>query len=367
MPTTLLWPDLTKKIHRTEYAAISPLNPANSHAGKTVVVTGGATGIGLAIARAFLRASARTVVLLARREEVLGEAAAELRKESGGKSAGHDKVLTYAVDITDEDRVNDVFAEVRQRINANNDDDDDDDVKPTEGKAATNHDIDVLVLSATYVAHDLPALGYSQQSLRATFETNVIGNLNAIRAFVPEAAHIPMADIYAGNMLTPLRPVRQTTTTTTAPTSTAPSSSPDDRVIINITDVASYTPFPTQSLYSASKLFFAHMIRHLDAELSQLSSSSSSSSPNRPVVVRAHSLHPAAVLTPASRAIGYDETTFDWDDESLPGGFAVWLASGRARFLRGRFVHATWDVDELVGMEGRFAEDGDLAAVVLKV
>ena len=35
------------------------------------------------------------------------------------------------------------------------------------------------------------------------------------------------------------------------------------------------------------------------------------------------------------------------DDVSLPGGFNVWLASDEARFLKGKFVWANWDVDEL--------------------
>lgn len=35
------------------------------------------------------------------------------------------------------------------------------------------------------------------------------------------------------------------------------------------------------------------------------------------------------------------------DDSSLPGGFCVWLASPEAEFLKGRFVWANWDVEEL--------------------
>ncbi|KAB2574382.1 Short-chain dehydrogenase/reductase SDR [Lasiodiplodia theobromae] len=350
MSSTHPWPNLTKTTHRTEYAAISPLNPANSHAGKTVVVTAGATGVGLFISRGFLRAGARTVVLLARREAVLAEAAAGLRDEFGEKSSDGavDKVLTYAVDITDEDRVNDVFADVRRRINSG---DDNDDGK----KVELRRDIDILVLSAAYVDHGLPVLGYTQQSLRASFETNVLGNLNAVRAFVPEAAYMPVADM-SGEVRAPVR-------TAPPPASSSPSTtSSSDRVIIAIADVMSYTLFPTQSLYGASKLpFHTFMLRHLDTELRQLSSTTTF----RPV--RAHALHPGALLTPAGVDIGFTEQMFPWDDPSLPGGFATWLASDAGRFLRGRFVHATWDVDELVGMRGRFEEDADLAEVVLKV
>jgi len=32
---------------------------------------------------------------------------------------------------------------------------------------------------------------------------------------------------------------------------------------------------------------------------------------------------------------------------SLPGSFHLWLASPEARFLKGKFLWANWDVDEL--------------------
>ncbi|KAL1645409.1 hypothetical protein SLS58_003716 [Diplodia intermedia] len=70
MSTTLLWPDLTERIHRAEYAAMSPLNPANSHAAPAL-------------------ASCSPDV-----RKCLAEAAAELPRESEGKSAGRDKVLS---------------------------------------------------------------------------------------------------------------------------------------------------------------------------------------------------------------------------------------------------------------------------------
>ena len=41
----------------------------------------------------------------------------------------------------------------------------------------------------------------------------------------------------------------------------------------------------------------------------------------------------------------YDEA--DLDLVSLPASFNVWLASPEARFLKGKFLWANWDVDEL--------------------
>ena len=37
----------------------------------------------------------------------------------------------------------------------------------------------------------------------------------------------------------------------------------------------------------------------------------------------------------------------DRDIVALPAHFAVWLASDEARYLRGKMVWASWDVDEL--------------------
>ena len=37
----------------------------------------------------------------------------------------------------------------------------------------------------------------------------------------------------------------------------------------------------------------------------------------------------------------------DFDSVSLPASFNVWLASPEARFLKGKFLWANWDVDEL--------------------
>lgn len=50
-----------------------------------------------------------------------------------------------------------------------------------------------------------------------------------------------------------------------------------------------------------------------------------------------------------------------FDDPGLPGSFAVWLASPEARFLHGRFVWASWDVEELAAgdLRKRLEEDYD--------
>src|SRR5262245_15126779 len=67
-------------------------------AGKRILVTGGGTGLGLAMGRRFLELGAE-LVICGRREPVLAEAAAALKAETGGK------VETHACDIRSADTV----------------------------------------------------------------------------------------------------------------------------------------------------------------------------------------------------------------------------------------------------------------------
>ena len=63
------------------------------------------------------------------------------------------------------------------------------------------------------------------------------------------------------------------------------------------------------------------------------------------------SFHPGGVLTELGRNNGMTEDMYEWDDENLPGHFAVWLATPEAKFLHGRMLATHWDVDELKGEE----------------
>jgi NAD(P)-dependent dehydrogenase (short-subunit alcohol dehydrogenase family) len=74
-----------------------------------------------------------------------------------------------------------------------------------------------------------------------------------------------------------------------------------------------------------------------------------------------YSIQPGAIATDMSREAGYnpdiDAGDFTWevsqeaksivggyDDVSLPTSFIVWLASPEARFLKGKYLGANWDV-----------------------
>ncbi|KAL4958626.1 SDR family NAD(P)-dependent oxidoreductase [Aspergillus stella-maris] len=69
------------KIQRFPYEAIDPHRPQLSQKGRTVIVTGGSSGIGYAVSRAFAEASADRVIIVGRRPAAVTEAAASLSTE----------------------------------------------------------------------------------------------------------------------------------------------------------------------------------------------------------------------------------------------------------------------------------------------
>jgi NAD(P)-dependent dehydrogenase (short-subunit alcohol dehydrogenase family) len=260
-------------------------------------VTGGGSGIGFATARAFAIAGAKAIIIVARRVETLKEKAAQLAAELPST-----KVLTFPLDISNEDAVNKVFAEVRDRLSA---------------------DIDVVVLSAATMMIGVPAMQYSTKQLYDAFGTNVIGNINVVRAFL--------------STIDPKSPESKTR-----------------KIILDISTHSSYERYPMQAMYGASKLAFTHFVRHIGAEYARTG-------------LRIHSYHPGGILTDATRVGGLDEDSYAWDDVSLPAGLATWLASPAAAFLNGRFILSNWDVDELAALKDTFEADEDFGRIVLKI
>ncbi len=80
----------------------------NLLAGKRILITGGATGLGKSMGRRFLELGAATLYICGRREQVLAEAAEELREATGGT------VKTFACDVRDNARVEEIIAQIWQ-------------------------------------------------------------------------------------------------------------------------------------------------------------------------------------------------------------------------------------------------------------
>lgn len=99
-------PHFTKTHHTTGYPAIDPTRPELSAAGKTVLVTGGGTGIGFFAAQAFAKAGAAELILVGRRADVLERAKAEISAAHPGT-----RVRTSVADIADARAVDALFAD----------------------------------------------------------------------------------------------------------------------------------------------------------------------------------------------------------------------------------------------------------------
>lgn len=306
-------PECNKLTASMKYPAIDPTNPANSAAGKTVLVTGGASGIGLAIVRAFAAAGASSIIYLGRRVAILDETSRQLREDFP-----RTKFKTYAADVMNREAIENMFAELR----------------------SGDEDVDILVLNAAYTEQGLAACAYSPEEMRQSFDTNVLGNMNLVRGFLGRAADTSrvkrsrtIAGGHGGG--------------DDAPVANA------DKVIIDVSTASAYLTIPLNAIYGASKAAFTHMMQHVQLE--------------NPAV-RVHSFNPGIVYTEGMAQAGFaQDHGYEWDDASLSGGFAVWLASPAAAFLSGRFVFANWDVEEMMEMKDRFQSDERLCRISLNI
>jgi FlaA1/EpsC-like NDP-sugar epimerase len=75
--------------------------------GKSIVITGGGTGIGAGIAHAFAAAGSTQIAVLGRRQTKLSETAQAIRTAVPGT-----KILTLSTDVTDIASVNTAFEEI---------------------------------------------------------------------------------------------------------------------------------------------------------------------------------------------------------------------------------------------------------------
>jgi NAD(P)-dependent dehydrogenase (short-subunit alcohol dehydrogenase family) len=146
-----------KTLHKKPYPVISPLRPELSQAGRTVVVIGASAGIGFAIARAFVQASASHVILTGRREAVLAKAVSQLQTEAKPGTA----VSGFVSDSSDLQASEKLWSEFSK-----------------EGIA-----VDVLVLNAMATGERKPLLKGDLGATWKAFETNVRGLLDHAQRF----------------------------------------------------------------------------------------------------------------------------------------------------------------------------------------
>lgn len=146
--------------HSEPYASISPLRPELSQKGKTILITGGNSGIGFAIARGFIKASAKQVIIVARRPDVLEGAAQKLSRAAAEQGSGT-SISWKVCDLADLTSVENLWAQLEKDHTV----------------------VDVLVLNAAAGGATAPILQSGLAAVWADFEANVRSSLDLTERF----------------------------------------------------------------------------------------------------------------------------------------------------------------------------------------
>jgi NAD(P)-dependent dehydrogenase (short-subunit alcohol dehydrogenase family) len=153
-------PALTSKWHSSSYPEISPARPELSTVDKTILITGGGTGIGAGIAHAFATAGSKQIALLGRRQSPLEETAQALEAEFPSL-----KVLCCTADVTNKGNVGAAFDSVVKEFGP----------------------IDVLISNAGYLPGAGNVSNLDLDDAWAAFETNTKGSFIVAQAFARTA------------------------------------------------------------------------------------------------------------------------------------------------------------------------------------
>ncbi|SCV52377.1 related to peroxisomal short-chain alcohol dehydrogenase [Fusarium fujikuroi] len=153
------------KYHKKPYQAIDPALPVLQQTGRTVIVTGGNSGIGYAIARSFVKANAACVIILGRRKDVVASAAAKLQEEGCQFGSGTD-VQGRTCDISDLKSTEHLWKSLE-----------------SEGTF-----VDVLVLSAASYGATEKILDGGLSKVWGEFESNVRSTLDMTERFYKQKA-----------------------------------------------------------------------------------------------------------------------------------------------------------------------------------
>ena len=275
-------PSPTKTFHRKTYPSLDPTRPELSAKGKTIIITGGGTGIGAETALYFAKAGASRIGILGRREQPLLDTKARIQAEFPNA-----EIVAVPTDVTKQDEVEQAFA-----------------------KVAGDGRIDVLISNAAVIGAQGYIKDLSAEEFLSGIVINLQNNFNVTKAFLRYA--------------------------------------PEDAVIVETNSAAAHlTVGPKFSSYNIAKAATARFYSSLAFEHPSFS---------------IFSIQPGAVKTAMSKEAGFEPAEdgkerkwkgegssllTGYDDANLPASFMVWLASPEARFLKGRFLWANWDVDEL--------------------
>jgi NAD(P)-dependent dehydrogenase (short-subunit alcohol dehydrogenase family) len=153
----MAFPAWTPATRHDTYPAISPTNPALSSKGKTLIITGGGSGIGAATALSFAKSGARAIIITGRTEKSLAASVAAIKALGLSCEARY-----FVADAVDAPRVEAIFSAV----------------------SAEFGQIDVVVSNAGYLPdHGLLKHARREDWWRA-FQVNALGAFTVLQAFL---------------------------------------------------------------------------------------------------------------------------------------------------------------------------------------
>ncbi|CAG9947513.1 unnamed protein product [Clonostachys rosea f. rosea IK726] len=126
-----------------------------------------------------------------------------------------------------------------------------------------------------------------------------------------------------------------------------------DKIVVNLSSIAAHLTAPGGSAYQTSKLAVQRFTEFLDVD-------------HGPDGILTFGIHPGGILTdmgkrlPAARHAALTETP------KLPADTIVFLTETRREWLAGRYLSATWDVEELLSKEEEVV-GGDKLKVRMRV
>jgi NAD(P)-dependent dehydrogenase (short-subunit alcohol dehydrogenase family) len=275
--------------HTSAYAAIDVTRPELSAAGKTVFITGGGTGLGLAFAQHFAKAGCTSIAITGRRQNVINDAKASLEKDFPGL-----KVLALQSDVTNKQAVEKSLKEVKDTFGP----------------------INVLINNAGYLPAYTPISSSSPDEWWTAFETNVRGTYNVLSSFPGVAAPDAVVINVTSGAVNALIPWMSAYSASKMAASRLCESFATENPGLRVVNIA-----PGVVLTDMHQKTVTHFEK-VGAPQLPLDESKS---------VPLYASHVIANYFPVE----------------LPASFMVWAASHEADFIRNKFVWVNWDVEEL--------------------
>jgi NAD(P)-dependent dehydrogenase (short-subunit alcohol dehydrogenase family) len=199
------FPSYTHTWHTSSYPSISPARLELSLAGKTAVITGGGSGIGLAISKSLALAGVSKLAIIGRRPSVLSAAASNIISLPRNKT----QVFTASADISSKAEIEKAFSRIAEQFGG--------------------EEIDLLITNAGYFNGPRPLGTETDEEFQKMLDINIKGVYLTTAAFVAKAA--------------------------------------PDATIINVSSaIAHLNPFPGFPSYAATKLAGSMLMRYVADE-----------------------------------------------------------------------------------------------------